>query len=354
MIVFLCILYAYPLLVSLSNLILMRSPKPVAGAAQFSVLIPARNEESNLRELFPILVQAGLRVYVFDDESSDGTAEVARSHGAVVIRAREPLPEGWTGKNRACHELALAAAEDSPHAWMLFMDADVRPKEGFAEAVNGLIANEGLRAPVVTGFLDMDNRLGFERLYLSWVPWVLLATNPFGLVSRSGRGHNRFTNGQFVLWKGSSYMEILPHQSVKSAILEDVLIGRLLARLGARVEVVKLRSVAKVQMYENLAQAVAGMSKNAFQITGNTAATIALSAVLALWAIAWLFAPTVEFRILAYLSLVASESASAVITGLSAAFLLPVPLLGAAYTLVRSALLAKKGRLEWKGRTYPG
>ncbi|MFX8351063.1 glycosyltransferase, partial [Acinetobacter baumannii] len=66
----------------------MRRPNKGAGGSSLCVLIPARNEEENLRRLVPALVSQGVRVYIFDDESTDGTARVARDGGAVVISPR--------------------------------------------------------------------------------------------------------------------------------------------------------------------------------------------------------------------------------------------------------------------------
>src|SRR5579885_1011685 len=98
-------LYGYFAVVSSLNWALMERPSPESDGPSFCVLIPARDEAANLRELLPLLGAhaAGAQVVVFDDESSDATAEVARSLGATVIPAAEPLPAGWTGKNRACH-----------------------------------------------------------------------------------------------------------------------------------------------------------------------------------------------------------------------------------------------------------
>ncbi len=106
---------------------------------------------------------------------------VAAAAGARVLRGGE-LPAGWTGKNHACHRLAQAAAEDSPARWWVFLDADVYPEPGF---LGGLVQHlERHRPPVLTGFPKGLPGRGIEPLFLAWVGWILLATNPFALVSR--------------------------------------------------------------------------------------------------------------------------------------------------------------------------
>ncbi len=65
---------------------------------------------------------------VVDDESSDGTAEVAEAAGALV-RPAGPRPDGWTGKAWAC-----ATGSNAPEAracrLLMFLDADVRLDDG--------------------------------------------------------------------------------------------------------------------------------------------------------------------------------------------------------------------------------
>lgn len=350
MLAFLGFLYGLPLLISGLNALFIRRPLSGEADPQFAILIPARNEATNLAELLPLL--KGIRTYVFDDESEDETEAVATRNAAIVLRSPGPLKDGWTGKNRACHQLALAAAEDSPFEWILFLDADVRPEPGFAQAINGMIKAE--RSSVITGFLNMSSGKVFESLYLSWVPWILLATNPFALVRLTGIGHNGFTNGQFTLWRSSTYLDLLPHQTVKGAILEDVKIGRLLAKRRIRVSVMGLRSVARVKMYDNVRAALDGMSKNSYEITGSAVGSVVVSLLLITWALAWLLAPTKQLKLLFLAFLAGTMLNCKIVSGIGSVLLAPIPLLGGAITFLRSLWWRKSGRVEWKGRNYPG
>lgn len=346
MVWFLTVLYGFPALVAVLNLLLMKRPIPAEPTpARFCVLIPARNEAENLRRLLPHL--AGIDVYVFDDESSDGTGEVARKLGAKVITGR-PLPEGWTGKNRACHELAKAATEDAPDTCFLFLDADVVPKTNFVSNVNGMIAQS--RTPVITGFLDMDAGTPMGSIYLSWVPWILLCTNPFGLVQLTGFGHNGFTNGQFVLWRGTAYADVWPHEAVKGRVLEDVAIGRLLAKRKMKVEVMNLAHVAKVHMYKNFREALDGMSKNSFEITGSVVGSLFMALLFFMLSTAWLFG--LPYAVFTLMAMVMAATCVALISGLTGGFLTPVTLFLGGVTFLRSLWWKLSGRITWKGRQY--
>ncbi len=341
-------LYGYLAVVALINLLGLRRIRPGAPTDEIAVLIPARNEEENLRRLLPALIEPnpGVRVYVYDDGSEDETAEVAAAAGARVIRGGE-LPEGWTGKNHACHRLAQVAAEDSPARWWVFLDADVYPEPGF---LGGVVSHlNRSRSPVLTGFPQGLPGGGIEPLFLAWVGWVLLATNPFALVSRSRRGHSRFTNGQFTVWRADVYTQLWPNERLRDRILEDVLIGRVLAKEGIFVETVNVSPVLAVRMYDTWRQALDGMSKNSYEITGSGWGTMLLTLLFVAIAVGWIFAPWG----LALLMLSGLAAALTMRYVLWVVPVMPLAVLIGAFTLLRSWVWRRTGRVTWKGRTYP-
>jgi len=341
-------LYGYLALVALINLFGLRRVRPGGPTDEIAVLIPARNEEENLRRLLPALIEPnpGLRVYVYDDGSEDGTAEVATAAGARVIRGGE-LPQGWTGKNHACHCLAQVATEDSAARWWVFLDADVYPEPGF---LGGVVEHlKRSKSPVLTGFPRGLPGRGIEPMFLAWVGWVLLATNPFALVSRSRRGHSRFTNGQFTVWRAEVYTQLWPNERLRDRILEDVLIGRVLAKEGVFVETVNVSPVLGVRMYDTWRQALDGMSKNSYEITGSGLGTLFLTLLFMAIAVGWVFAPWG----LALLMLSGLAAALTMRYVLWVVPVMPVAVLIGAFTLLRSWVWRRTGRVTWKGRTYP-
>lgn len=354
LVVALSILYGWLLLTALTNLFFMRRPKVSSTAeARFCVLIPARNEEKNLSRLLPILKSQGIDVYVFDDESTDRTAEVVLANNAKLIQPQQPLPDGWTGKNRACHELAKVSAEDSPHEWFVFLDADTIPCPEFKAHINDLIEALGPRYKMISGFPTMLPGQGLEPLYLSWVPWILLSANAFGLQSLLRKGHPRFTNGQFGLWHSSTYFEVNPNQQLSDKVLEDILIGRLMAKQGRKVEIVNLSKTFQVEMYRTFREALDGMSKNTFQVTGSTVGVFAQSLLFLLIAWGWLIAPNpYRFYILVGLILTKLITDRMVRAVWWTFPLIPITSSLAAYTCWRSWLWHKRGTTTWKGRVY--
>lgn len=332
----------------------MRRPRPREEGDSFCVLIPARDEAENLKRLLPSLLapNPGLRAYVFDDESIDGTAEIAAALGAIVIRPAGPLPAGWAGKNRACHELAKVAMEDSDADWYLFLDADVRLEPDFIAMMRGL-AHVCPRAGVLTGFPRIISGRGAEPLVLGWVGWILLVIKSYGLVSRTGLGHGRFTNGQIHAWRPSVYADLWPNERLKGALLEDVKIGRLLADEKVNVEVANLSKSLAVKMYDTWREALDGMSKNSYEICDSPLGTILLGAVLIFIAWGWTLAGALWPWALG-LFLLSGVGAMAVVRA-RFYFLpfLPLAVMIGGLTLWRSAVWRKRGVVRWKGRVYP-
>ena len=345
LVILLAILYGGMLTVALLNAGFM--PRPTGNASvDLEVMIPARNEAHNLPVVLPPLIAAGAKVTVYSDGSTDGTESIARQLGAIVIEGGEALPEGWTGKNHACQQLADRATSE----WVVFVDADTEPSPDFVPKLSAFLSS--CQAPVVTGFTRMIPGEGLEPLYLSWVPWILLATNPFALVSLTGRGHNRFTNGQFTVWRRQLLQELRPNEVLKGEILEDVKIGRLLAAKNIPVAVLNITSILHVRMYRTIREAFDGMSKNSGDIVGSPFGSWILAAGLLTIAWGWLFAGPVTPWL--YLMLVAGKMCAdrTIRAPLWISPFAPITISMGAITIIRSLSWKRRGAVRWKGRFY--
>ena len=113
-----------------------------------SVIIPVRNEAHNLRRCLESLGGAG-ETFVIDSQSSDGTAEIARSFGAEVVQFQ--YSGGWPKKRQwALDTLPLR------YEWVLLLDAD--------EALPPELVSEIARAiqnPEIDGYY-----IGLEMIFL--------------------------------------------------------------------------------------------------------------------------------------------------------------------------------------------
>src|SRR5581483_11742388 len=106
--------------------------KPTGGSAAdqgvcptVTAVVPARDESLSIAQAIDSLRSQThrLQIVVVDDNSADGTADIAREHGAFVVDGR-PLPTGWTGKMWAVSQGVEAALLDRPD-YVLLTDADI-------------------------------------------------------------------------------------------------------------------------------------------------------------------------------------------------------------------------------------
>jgi hopene-associated glycosyltransferase HpnB len=99
------------------------------------VVVPARNEAATIGEVIAALLHQDYpgdwSILLVDDDSNDGTAEIARrAAGADASRLRvvtsRPLPPGWTGKLWAVKQgIDVATAMPHPPDHLLLTDADI-------------------------------------------------------------------------------------------------------------------------------------------------------------------------------------------------------------------------------------
>lgn len=227
---------------------------PPANGAQplpaLSVIVPARNEEQNLRRLLPTLEHMRYpgphEIIVVDDHSTDRTAEIARLHGARVVSLQAGLPAGWKGKPHACHQGALAAQGD----WLLFTDADTVHEPDGPRAVVAYALEHGLDG--------LSLWLGQE--FRGWTDRLLLMVAFAGMYA-SWNPRKPMFNGQYILLRRDAYFASDGFSAVRGEPLEDVAFGRRLASMGYRAPVLEGYRAATVRMYGDFRQMWSGLNR---------------------------------------------------------------------------------------------
>jgi chlorobactene glucosyltransferase len=285
----LCLVHA------LINMRLLRrlSPSRVAskGASgdsisDVSVLIPARNEEACIRECLASLAsqQPPVReVILLDDRSTDRTAEIARELGfreekgsrLRLIHGAE-LPEGWVGKNWACHQLSRAADQQSTH--LLFTDADTIHGSGCV--ATALAHARSVRADLLSLWPDQITGTWSEKLVIPLGYLLFMAFHPFPLLGwlqadpararRWGFDRRRLAglgaaNGQFLMFRRTTYEALGGHEALRDHLVEDIAFGRRVAsRTGEGMRLVNADGIGllKCRMYTGFDGVWEGFSKN--------------------------------------------------------------------------------------------
>jgi len=240
-----------------------RSPAPL-GVCRVSVLVPARNEETNIEGCAQSLLAQdypNFEVIVLDDASEDRTAEVVRALAAdprLRLLPGAPLPVGWLGKNWACHQLASAATGQL----LLFTDADTRHQpRALADAVAALDAE---RVDFLSVLPEQETRTWGERLVVPLLPWSQQTFHPIALLRRMRWPALTTAVGQYMLFRRPAYAAVGGFERVKDSIIDDCDLVRALARAGFRWTLMDGTGRVTSRMYGSFHEATDGFSKNLF------------------------------------------------------------------------------------------
>lgn len=320
-----------------------------------SVLIPARNEERNIGRLLSDLRALDGEIHeiiVYDDMSEDLTARTVEKLAAGfpklrLIRGTEK-PEGWLGKNHACHKLAEMASGD----WLLFLDADVRIRNHAVSRAVIYCMDKELRLLSIFPRQEMPS-FG-THLAIPLMNVILLSLLPLVAVRKAPQPSLSAANGQFMCFSADTYRLTEPHRNNRMSAVEDMAIVGAYKKSGLKVATLLGRDDVSCRMYDDLKDAVEGFSKNIFRFFGDSAVLCILFALVTtvtpfLYFIAGHYILGIVYLTMTVLIriFVSVSSRQSVVLNL----LLIIPQQFILWKIIFTALLRKKRKeLYWKGR----
>ena len=230
---------------------------------RLAVLVPARNEESNIEACLADLrasEHVDFEILVIDDGSSDATATLVRDVGAhdprVTLLQAPPRPEGWCGKSWA---LAHGVARVDPRIDQLcFVDADVRlAPDTLARAATYAREHD---AAMVSLLPSLTTKTFWESVVQPVMGMMMFVFQPLGEVN-DPRAELAVANGQFLWVDRRAYQRRGGHAAVRSEIVEDVALARAFKAAGERVALVLAPEGMRTRMYDGLASMWRGWGK---------------------------------------------------------------------------------------------
>ncbi len=335
------------------------------GKREFTVLIPARNEEASIERCVRSVAESELKpkqIVVYDDGSTDKTPEILSSLQSDIpfleVVQGNGLPDGWVGKPHACHQLASHAESGT----LLFLDADVELQPEGLSRIAGLF--EDYDASVVTAMPrqrveSFAERLVLPLLHLTYTSWLLLP-----LIWRTNDPRFLAANGQVLAVTRETYDAIGGFEAVKSEVVDDMAFCRNAKSNKRRVVFADGHHIAVCRMYENAAGVWEGFSKNLYEGVG--ANPIALVAVLMLY-LGTFIAPIAGLIASIWLPELLLPAAVGTVSVLAIRTLLmvrhghpfiesillhPLAILAFVSIAINSFIWNVKGAIHWSGRSY--
>lgn len=264
----------------------LENAHPPVTFPRVSLLIPARNEEENMRTLLPLLAEINypnLEILILDDASEDATAALAVAPGsAATLLSGKPLPQGWLGKNWACAQLA----EHSTGDILIFCDADVSMSPESVTATVGMMQSDALDA--LTCLPRQTMGTWAEKAVLPVLLFLpVMGFVPIAFISKLSMPILSLGCGQWFAFTRSAYDHLGRHAAVKDVIVEDMALGRLVKQKGLVLGVAISPKYVSTRMYRNFQTVWAGFSKNLAYLTGTgwLRPPLVLTAFLALHAL---------------------------------------------------------------------
>jgi len=245
-----------------------------------SVCIPARNEQANIEACVRGALAGNalpMEVLVHDDESDDATPEILARLVAEDPRVRsverQPLPDGWNGKQFGCDRLGRAARGD----WLLFTDADVRFAPG---AIDRSVAEaKSMDVALLSTFPRQITGSFGESMLVPMIHFVLFSYLPMIRMRRTGDPAASAGCGQFLLCRRDAWESVGGHSSWKASMHDGIKMPRAFRKAGHRTDLFDGVDLVECRMYHSTSSAWRGFAKNAYEGLGSIGMLVFLTIV---------------------------------------------------------------------------
>lgn len=222
-------------------------------------IVPARDEAATIgAAVTSILGQdypGDLHLIVVDDQSGDGTADIARNAARSVNAdqrltaiAGSALPEGWTGKLWALSQGVAEAERAYPDAELfLFTDADIRhaPRElrhMAARLIDQRLDLASLMVRLATHGLA-------ERAIVPAFVYFFRLLYPFLWVNDPANATAAAAGG-YMLLRRKKLAEIGGVAAIKSALIDDCALAAAIKRSGGRIHLDLASDTVSLRPYD--------------------------------------------------------------------------------------------------------
>lgn len=334
-----------------------------AATPPVAVVVPARDEapliEATLRSLLAQDYGGPLRVILIDDNSTDGTGEIARAitDPRLTVVAGAPRPAGWSGKLWAVSQGVVEAGDAE---LVLLTDADIIHDPAHLSSLVSRIERSNL--DMVSEMVRLACDSWAERALVPAFVFFFQLLYPFAWVN-DGLKATAAAAGGTILIRRRALRRIGGIESVREALIDDVALAAAV-KTGGQIWLGHSDLARSVRPYPSVADIWRMIARTAFvQLRYSLAILVATTAGMAL---VWLLPPALALfghglafwcGLAAWLMLAGSYVPTLRRFNRSLAWAPLLPLVAAFYmaATIGSAANHYLGRgVAWKGRAYQG
>ncbi len=248
------------------------TPPPPSLWPDIVAVIPARDEADSIADTITSLMAqhypGRLSIVLVDDQSSDGTADIARKAAAqagaedrLTILSGESLPPGWVGKMWAVNQGLARAAETAPDAaFVLLTDADIAHAP---DNVAQLVAKAEARHLDLASLMVELNCFTFaERAVIPAFVYFFRMLYPFDWVADPGR-RTAAAAGGCMLVRRSALDAIGGVTSIRDRLIDDCALAAALKPKG-RIWLGLADGTRSLRVYPELSDIRAMIARSAY------------------------------------------------------------------------------------------
>ncbi|HEY6352123.1 MAG TPA: glycosyltransferase [Candidatus Angelobacter sp.] len=247
-------------------------------SCRIAVIVPARDEAETIgRSITSLLHQSGIHtvhIFVVDDASSDGTAEIARqaaaqtgkSSGLTVIEGR-PLAPGWTGKLWAVQQGIERAREFNPE-FFLFTDADILHAPDNIAVLAAIAASRP--CDLASFMVRLQCGTTAEKFLVPAFVFFFFTLYPPAWI-QNRRHKTAGAAGGSILVRTEALDQAGGIEAIRSEIIDDCALARAVKRNGGRVWLGLTEGTVSLRSYETFGEAGKMISRNAFNQLNHSA-----------------------------------------------------------------------------------
>ena len=218
-----------------------RPSAPGRPGPAVAAVIPARDEADVVgRAVASLLAQdygGAFEIVLVDDQSSDGTAEVAGGAAAelgagarLTVLSGRPLPDGWTGKLWAVKQgVDHLLARPSPPAFLLLSDADIAYAPGTLAAL--VAESEQERLVLNSRMAKLFCARAAERALIPAFIFFFQMLYPFAWVNDTARRIAAAAGGSMLL-RREALQAAGGIEAIRGELIDDCALARRLKRQG--------------------------------------------------------------------------------------------------------------------------
>ena len=217
--------------------------------SDITVLIPARNEADMLQTTLPALNEQGngLHIIIVDDQSTDGTSEVARGAEGenLLIHPGKSTPSGWNGKLWALEQ----GRSHLRTSHVLLLDGDIEPLPGIVAELRKAMREKNVHLISLMAVLRMETF--WERLLMPAFVYFFKLLYPFHL-SNSSSSKVAAAAGGCILLETRVLDEIGGFSSLRGALIDDCALAKKVKSRGYKTWMGLSHSVRSLRPYNDM------------------------------------------------------------------------------------------------------